>query len=737
MERKTITLPVSGMTCASCVTRVEQSVKKVDGVDDASVNLATGKVRFTYDPSKTNLDAIATAVEGAGYSLETAAEAGGARNPVSPQDDAFRKLNRDLILSAVLSAPVMFASMAAMTGWFAATVPIGTRTLNTILFLLTTVVLAGPGRRFFTVAWRLAGHFTADMNTLVAVGTGTAYAYSSVITLFPDVSGAASGHVYFDTAASIVTLILLGRTLEFRAKRRTSDAIRKLAALRPVSARVVRDGREVDVPAGEVRPGDVVIARPGERLAVDGVVEGGDSSIDESMITGESVPADKRTGDRVTGGTVNLTGSLTYRATAVGSDTVIAGIIRMVEEAQGSKAPIQALADRIAAVFVPVVIVVAALTFLGWITLGGEGFTPAMLKFIAVLIIACPCALGLATPTAIMVGTGAGAAKGILIRNAESLERAHRISVVVLDKTGTLTSGRPSVTGLLPLAGYDGPSLLRLASSVESRSEHPLGGAVVDHARGLGIAPLPVESFRSLTGQGVTGVVGGAAVAAGSPALMREFAIDTREADEAAARMRSGGQTPVFVAVNGSLAGVVAVADTIKPGSRDAVETLRAMKIEVVMITGDNERTARAIAGQAGIDRVIAGVMPRDKAARIAELQEAGAVVAMAGDGINDAPALARADVGIAMGQGTDIAMEAADITLMGGDLAGIAAAIRLSRKTIGAIRQNLFWAFIYNVVGIPVAALGLLNPVFAAAAMALSSVSVVSNSLRLKRAAR
>ncbi len=736
MEQKTLTLPVAGMTCASCVARVEQSVKNVGGVGDASVNLATEKVRFTYDPSKTSLDAIAAAVAGAGYSLEVPAERAGTQGSGSPQDAAFRKLKKEFLLSAILSAPVMIVSMAGMTRWFADALTPVTGSVNTVLFLLTTLVLAGPGRRFFTTAWKLARHFTADMNTLVAVGTGTAYAYSSVITLFPDVPGAGAGHVYFDTASIIITLILLGRTLEARAKSHTSDAIRKLAALRPVTARVSREGVESEIPLGEVRRGDIVIARPGERLAVDGVVEGGDSSVDESMITGESMPADKTTGDRVTGGTVNLTGSLEYRATAVGGETVIANIIRLVEEAQGSKAPIQALADRIAAVFVPVVMGVAALTFLAWFTVGGLAFTPAMLNFIAVLIIACPCALGLATPTAIMVGTGAGAAKGILIKNAESLERAHRVSVVVLDKTGTLTTGRPSVTDLVPLAGYDEDGLLRVAASVESRSEHPLGRAVVGYARGRGIVPGPVEAFRSLTGQGVMASVGQDGVTAGSRALMKEFAVDTQPAEEAASGMRAGGKTPVYIAVNGSLAGVIGVADTIKPGSREAVDALRAMKIDVVMITGDNEETARAIASQAGILRVIAGVMPHDKAAHIADLQRGGIVVAMAGDGINDAPALARADVGIAMGQGTDIAMEAADITLMGGDLSGIAAAIRLSKKTIGAIRQNLFWAFIYNVVGIPIAALGLLNPVYAAAAMALSSVSVVSNSLRLKRTA-
>ncbi len=743
MSDTTVTLSVEGMTCASCVARVEKSAKKVGGVGEVNVNLATEKVTLTYDPAKTGLEAIAAAVRIAGYTLRLPAEPSestesSARELESPQESAFRKLKSDFILSALLSAPVMAISMAAMTDWFARTFPLGMSDVNTLLFLLTTLVIAGPGRRFFTVAWTMAKHLTADMNTLVAVGTGTAYLFSSIVTLFPRWLPEAhhAGHLYFDTAATIVTLILLGRMLEARARSRTTDAIRGLAMLRPATARVIRDGIERDIPTSEVRHGDTVIVRPGERLPADGVVERGSSPVDESMITGESMPVDKAAGDKVTGGTVNLSGGLEFRATAVGNETVIANIVRLVEEAQGSKAPIQAHVDRVAAVFVPVVMGVAALTFLGWFTLGGLPFTPAMINFIAVLIIACPCALGLATPTAIMVGTGLGATRGILIKNAGSLERAHSVTTVVFDKTGTLTTGRPSVAQVVAFGSHDESSVLRYAAAVESRSEHPLGRAIVDAARLRNVGPSQVESFGSMTGRGVTAVVAGDAVAVGNTGLMKQHAIGLELSAGAVARISAEGETPVYVAVNGSLAGVIAIGDSLKPGATQVVAGLRAAGIAVVMITGDNEATAGAIAAQAGIDRVIAGVMPGDKAERIRELQAGGEIVAMVGDGVNDAPALARADVSIAMGHGTDIAMQTADITIVSGELGGVTAAIRLSKKTVAAIRQNLFWAFIYNIVGIPLAAFGLLNPLVAAAAMALSSVSVVSNSLRLKKTA-
>ena len=741
---QTLTLPVEGMTCASCVARVEKTLKKVEGVEIANVNLATENVTVSFDPAKADLATMAAAVEEAGYklALPPPAAKGSApgsvatREEESHQEKAFRQLKKDFIFSAVLTLPVMIVSMVNMTEWFMSSVPLTMSEINILLFLATTAVMAGPGKRFFVIAWKLAKHFSADMNTLVAVGTGTAYLFSSIVTLFPRWLPIDNpmDHIYFDTAATIVTLILLGRMLEARAKSRTTDAIKKLIGLQPKTARVVRDGQEQDVPIESVIHNDIVIVRPGERIPVDGFITKGATSIDESMITGESMPVEKSAGGKVIGGTINKNGSIEFRATAVGKETVIAQIIRLVEEAQGSKAPIQALADRIAAVFVPIVIGIALATFLAWYFVGGLPFTAAMINFIAVLIIACPCALGLATPTAIMVGTGLGATKGILIKNAESLERAHNIQTVVLDKTGTVTEGKPSVTDVLPLNGFDEPAILRYAASIESRSEHPLGQAVLDYAKLRTIQPEEIESFQSHTGLGVTAVVHGDAVAIGNAGLMKEFAIQLGEAEERAARFSSEGKTPIFVAANGKLAGLIAVADTVKPTSKQAVSELNAMGIDIVMITGDNLRTAEAIASQAGISRVIAGVMPQDKAARVKSLQSNGKVVAMVGDGINDAPALAQADVGIAMGGGTDVAMETADITLMSGDLLGVVGAIKLSKKTIRTIKQNLFWAFIYNIIGIPVAAFGLLNPMYAAAAMAFSSVSVVSNSLRLRR---
>ncbi|MEX1276913.1 MAG: heavy metal translocating P-type ATPase [Bacteroidota bacterium] len=741
---QTLTLPVEGMTCASCVARVEKTLKKVEGVEIANVNLATENVTVSFDPAKADLATMAAAVEEAGYKLAIPPPAAdrsvsgnvATREEESHQEKAYRQLKKDFIFSAVLTLPVMIVSMVNMTEWFMASVPLTMSEVNILLFLATTAVMAGPGKRFFVIAWKLAKHFSADMNTLVAVGTGTAYLFSAIVTLFPRWLPIDNpmDHIYFDTAATIVTLILLGRMLEARAKSRTTDAIKKLIGLQPKTARVIREGMEKDVPIESVIHNDIVIVRPGERIPVDGIITKGATSIDESMITGESMPVEKSTGGKVIGGTINKNGSIEFRATAVGKETVIAQIIKLVEDAQGSKAPIQALADRIAAVFVPIVIGIAIATFLGWFFIGGLPFTAAMINFIAVLIIACPCALGLATPTAIMVGTGLGATKGILIKNAQSLERAHNIQTVVLDKTGTVTEGKPSVTDVLSLHGFDEPAILRYAASIESRSEHPLGQAILDHAKLRTIQPEEIESFQSHTGLGVTAVVKGDAVAIGNAGLMKEFAIQLGESEERAVRFSSEGKTPIFVAANGKLAGLIAVADTVKPTSKQAVSELKAMGIDIVMITGDNLRTAEAIASQAGISRVIAGVMPQDKAARVKSLQSNGKVVAMVGDGINDAPALAQADVGIAMGGGTDVAMETADITLMSGDLLGVVGAIKLSKKTILTIKQNLFWAFIYNIIGIPVAALGLLNPMYAAAAMAFSSVSVVSNSLRLRR---
>ncbi len=733
---QTLTLPVQGMTCASCVTRVEKALKKVDGVKQASVNLASEKARVEFDPSLVQLEGLKGAVEDAGYQLVLPREAEEDRADPGNKQGARQGLRNELILSVALTLPVMILSMISMFDFYKEVSPLSLEDTNKILLLLTTPVIFISGKRFFKGFWAAAKHFSADMNTLVAVGTGSAYVFSAIAVLFPDALGHAGhqGHVYFDTAAVIITLILLGKYLEATAKDKATDAITALLGLQPKIAHIMRDGREEDVPVSEVQIDDVVVVRPGEKIPVDGIMSKGTTSIDESMVTGESMPVEKRSGDKVVGGTINANGSIEFRATAVGNKTVLAQIVKLVEEAQGSKAPIQNLADKIASVFVPVVIAIAVLTLIAWIGMTNNDFTTALVNFIAVLIIACPCALGLATPTAIMVGTGRGANLGILIKNADSLERAGKITTVVLDKTGTVTEGKPRVTDVRPFNGYDEVSIIRLAASVESKSEHPIARAIMEYASGRGIKPSEAGSFTAMTGFGVSGAVGEDDVLIGNPALLRDQAVPLNGEVDVAAQLGGQGKTPVFVAVNGKLAGIVAVADTIKPTSKEAIGKLHKMGISVVMMTGDNERTAQAIASEAGLDRVIANVLPHQKAEQVKNLQRDGAIIAMAGDGINDAPALAQADVGIAMGTGTDVAMEAADITLMKGDLMSIGQAIKLSGATLRTIKQNLFWAFIYNVIGIPLAAFGMLNPMVAAAAMAFSSLSVISNSLRLKR---
>jgi len=743
-EIRTVMLPVEGMTCASCVARVEKTLTRVDGVRQAAVNLASERVTFSFDADKTNLTALAVAVEEAGYkllvpeslsALNTSFTTEGASQD-NHQERACRKTQSDFLLSVVLSAPIMAVSMISMTDWFMRWSPLSMEEVNKILFLLSTIVMFLPGRRFFESAWKQAKHFTADMNTLVAVGTGTAYAFSALVVLFPEwlPDAAAANNIYFDTAAAITTLILLGRLLEARAKRKTTDALQKLLNLQPKTAHILRDGKEFEIGVSEIVVNDIIVVRPGERIPVDGLVTNGSTSIDESLVTGESLPVEKAPGRKVIGGTINRNGSIEFRATAVGKDTVIAHIARLVEEAQGSKAPIQALADKIAGVFVPVVIGISVLTFLSWYIIGGLPFTGAMVNFIAVLIIACPCALGLATPTAIMVGTGLGATRGILIKNAQSLERAQKVQTIVFDKTGTVTEGKPVVTDVFAFNGFDERQIIQRAAALENKSEHPLGKAVVDYARTMQMEDLEAASFESDTGWGVRGMVGGQSVLVGNNGIMESGAVSASAADTIVDALSGQGKTPIFVAINGTLAGVIGIGDVVKPTSREVIGKLKGMWYDVVLITGDNPATARAIATQVGIDSVIAGVLPHEKSNHVKRLQTGGRVVAMVGDGVNDAPALAQADVSIAMGSGTDVAMEAADITLMQSDLAGVVEAIRLSKRTMLSIKQNLFWAFVYNTIGIPVAALGYLNPMFAAGAMAMSSVSVVSNSLRLRR---
>ncbi len=749
METKkieSVSLPVEGMTCASCVARVEKALKKVEGVDNVAVNFATEKVSLSFDNDKVDLAKLAEVVEDAGYKLiepeEKKEESTNSTDALqSAEEDshkkAYQKLKKEFIFAAVMAIPIMVLSMINMTGWFRAWSPVPPEYIDRLLFLATTLVMFISGKRFFTISWRLVKHFGADMNTLVAVGTGTAYVYSTIAVLFPKLLGItdAGAHIYFDTATAIIALILMGRLLEAGAKAKTSTAIKQLMGLQPKTARVILSGIEKDIPISDVSKDYIVVVRPGEKIPVDGIITEGHTTIDESMVTGESLPVEKNAGQKVIGGTINKNGSIRFKATAVGKDTVIAQIIKLVEDAQGSKAPIQSLADKIAAVFVPVVISIALITFLIWYLIIGISFTAAMINFIAVLVIACPCALGLATPTAIMVGTGLGASNGILIKNAESLERAHKIDTVVLDKTGTVTTGKPAVTDIIRFNGYDEDKLLQLTASLENKSEHPLGLAIVERAKERNIGILESEGFNSMTGFGITAVVGGDAVAVGNLKMMKEYAVNMSAAEESSNKLSSGGKTPIFVAVNGELSGVIGVADTIQPTAKEAIDKLKKMNIDVVMITGDNEKTAKAIAAQAGIDKVVSEVLPQDKAMHVKTMQAKGKFVAMVGDGINDSPALAQADVGIAIGTGTDIAMETADITLMKGDLNGVVQAIILSNKTLRTIKMNLFWAFIYNVIGIPVAAIGLLNPIYAAAAMAFSSVSVVSNSLFLKRA--
>ncbi len=737
----TVTLPVEGMTCASCVARVEKKVGRIEGVTNLNVNLATEELTVSI-PDPGLIETIGKVVADAGYKLRIPArdtggkvadaEGSGLSVPAGKESNAQRAR---FIISAVLAFPVMVLSMLDMfiprfTGGM-----LQEGAFQAVLLTLTTLIMVIPGRTFFSLALRAARHGTADMNTLVAVGTGAAYIYSVLAVFMPEfISTGGKVHYYFETAAMIITLILLGRFLEARAKGHTSDAIRKLMGLQPRTARVSRDGRDQDIPLEDVRIGDRVIVLPGEKIPVDGIITEGETAIDESMVTGESLPVERKAGDKVIGGTINTNGSIAFVAEAVGKETVVARIMEMVKRAQGSKAPIQRLVDKISSVFVPLVIVVAITTFLVWYFLLGVPFNEAMVKFIAVLIIACPCALGLATPTAIMVGTGAGASAGILIKNAESLERAHKINTIVLDKTGTITKGNPEITDVVCVGEQREVELLSLAAAAESRSEHPLARAVITHAQQNGIRFSEPSEFKAFSGIGISARVAGKQVLVGGAHLMEQHRVNIpMEADNVAV-LREQGKTLVYIAVDGMLVGIIAIADQIRDDSLSAITELRRMNMRIVMITGDQEQAARSIAEKTGVDSYRAGVMPESKADEVARLQGDQNIVAMVGDGINDAPALARADVGIALAQGTDVAMETADITLMNSTLSGVAAAIKLSRKTMSTIRQNLVWAFIYNVIGIPFAAIGLLNPMIAAGAMAMSSVSVVTNSLRLRR---
>jgi Cu+-exporting ATPase len=729
------------MTCAACVRRVENALSEVEGVTEVSVNLATGRATVTHDARWAGLDKLATAVTDAGYEFLGELTDSAADPLEAARAAELREMKIKLVSGAVLSVMIFFGSMQH---WFSFLHFIPRQAMMVAMFVLTAPAVFWVGSRFFVGAYKAAMQKTSDMNTLVSVGAFSAYAYSAAATFFPALFAGAglTPHVYYDGAAIIVLLILLGRFLEARAKGKTSAAIKKLIGLKPKTARLVRDAVEVDVLVEVLQAGDIVRVRPGEKIPVDGVIETGQSTLDESMLTGESLPVAKEPGQKVFAATINKTGSFTLRATGVGSETMLAHIIRMVEEAQGSKAPIQRLADKVASVFVPIVFVIAFLTFGIWYFLPSDAtFSRALLNFVSVLVIACPCALGLATPTAIMVGTGLGAQSGILIKGGEALEKIHKLSMIVFDKTGTLTRGEPEVTNVICAAGYDEHQVLAVAAGLEKTSEHPLAKAILQRAQ-MNAAEIPQsEKFESLSGLGAKALLGGVWCLIGNHALMAAEGIETSVLEGDAQEIASQGKTVVYVAQNGSVIGLIALADVAKPSAAGAVLQLKRSGLKIAMITGDNEATARAMARELNIDRVLAEVMPAGKADEIKKLQAEGQVVGMVGDGINDAPALAAADVGIAVGAGTDVAIEAADITLIRDDLSAVLQAIHLSRATIRVIRQNLFWAFIYNIIGIPIAA-GvlypafdiLLNPEYAAAAMALSSVSVVSNSLRLKR---
>jgi P-type Cu+ transporter len=735
---------IGGMTCAACVRRVESALKTIDGVTDAAVNLATGKAAIAHGAEWGGLAAVQKTVTDAGYTYLGASEEQ-LEDPVeAARSHEIRDLKRRFWTGVVLSIAVF---MGSMQSWFPFLQAIPRPIMLVGLFALTTPVVFWVGSRFLTGAVKAARQRTTDMNTLVAVGSLSAYLYSSLATFVPQWFAAAgvSPHVYFDGAAMIITLVLLGRLLEAKAKGETSSAIKNLMGLKPRTARVIRDGKASDIPIEAVVPGDMIVVRPGEKIPTDGVVVSGSSAVDEAMLTGESIPVGKEPGSEVFAATINKSGSFTFKATRVGAETALAQIIRLVEEAQGSKAPIQRLADKVASIFVPVVFGIAVLTFVIWYFLVPDPlFSRALLNFISVLIIACPCAMGLATPTAVMVGTGIGAENGILIKGGESLENAYKLTAIAFDKTGTLTQGEPQVTDIVASpGGRTEADVLEIASSIESVSEHPLAQAVARKARDQEITPLEVEGFEALSGLGARGTIDDRVCMLGNRRLMESEGISVRNLEGDANRLAGEGKTCVFVAEDGRAIGLIAFLDPPKDSAAAAIATLKAMGLKTILITGDNVRSARAIGQPLGMDRILAEVLPEGKVDAIKDLQAEGHVVGMVGDGINDAPALTTADIGIAIGAGTDVAMEASDITLMRDDLRTVPQALRLSFATMKVIKQNLFWAFFYNSLGIPVAAgilypfFGiLLSPVFAAAAMAMSSVSVVSNSLRLRRTA-
>jgi len=740
------TVKIGGMTCAACANRIEKVLGKMEGVLRVSVNFATEKATVEYDPKKTRLSEIRQTIEKIGYEVLNVEKKAAVDEDKLRKEKEIRMLWRKFIIAAIFTAPMLYLAMVPMISWLPFPIPgfldpmdFPLRYALTQLALVIPVIIAG--NKFYTVGFKALIQRSPNMDSLIAIGTTAAIIYSVYSTYQISIgnSHAVEG-LYFETAGVIITLILLGKSLEAVTKGKTSEAIKKLMGLAPKTAIVIQDGEEVEVPIDEVEIGDVILVRPGEKIPVDGEVIDGHTAIDESMLTGESMPVEKKAGDKVYAATINTNGVIRFKATKVGSETALAQIIKLVEDAQSSKAPIAKMADIVSGYFVPIVVAIAVVAFAGWL-IGGQSLVFALTIFISILVIACPCALGLATPTAIMVGTGKGAEYGILIKSGEALETAHKINTVVFDKTGTITQGKPEVTDIITAQGVTKERLLQIAASGEKGSEHPLGEAIVKRAEKENIVLLEAENFEAIPGHGIKVFMEGMDVLIGNRKLMDERGITLGEFESQSDRLAGEGKTPMYIAVNNKISGIIAVADVVKENSARAIKKLQSMGIEVIMITGDNRKTAEAIAKQVGINRVLAEVLPRDKSSEVKKLQEEGKKVAMVGDGINDAPALAQADIGIAIGSGTDVAMESADIVLMKSDLMDVPTAIHLSKSTISNIKGNLFWAFSYNVAGIPIAAgilhlFGgpLLNPMFAAAAMSLSSVSVLTNALRLKR---